>query len=76
MKKTIHYLAAISCFALSASLGAAQAHAEPMGHDEHMSGDHRAGGQMHEQMEDKHFKEMDTNGDGMVSKAEFDAADE
>lgn len=70
MKKIINYFAVVSCFALIASL----AHAEPKGHGEHMyddmHGDRTAGGQM----EDKHFKEMDTNGDGMVSKAEFDAA--
>lgn len=74
MKKTINYLAIVSCFALSASL----AHAEAKGHGEHlfddMRGDQKPGDQMHGQMEDKHFKEMDSNGDGMVSKAEFDAA--
>lgn len=60
MKKTINYLAIISCFTLGASL----AHAEPMGHD----------GQMRGQMEDKMFKAADTNGDGAISRAEFDAS--
>lgn len=70
MKKTINCLAVVSCFALSASL----AHAEPKGHGKHMyddmHGDRMSGGQM----EDRHFKEMDTDADGMISKAEFDAA--
>ncbi len=70
MNKAIKYLAIVSCFALSAS----QVYAEPMEHNEHMSVEHMSGGPIHEQMEDKHFKEMDTNGDGMISKAEFDAA--
>ena len=59
MKKTVNFLAIVSCFTLGASL----AHAESMGHD----------GPMHGQMEDKMFKGADTNGDGAISKAEFDA---
>jgi Ca2+-binding EF-hand superfamily protein len=78
MKISIKYLAIVSCFTLSVSLGASLAHAESMGHDEPMHkgmhDDHMSGDHMGEQMEDKHFKEMDTNGDGMVSKTEFDAA--
>jgi len=65
MKKTITYLAVASCIALSTGL----AQAEPMAHD---MGDGRMG-QMHAQMADAHFKEMDTNSDGSISKAEFDA---
>ena len=61
MKKTIHWLAAVSCFALSASWS----HAAPMAHDMQ--------GAMGEQMADMHFKEMDTNSDATISKAEFDA---
>lgn len=69
MKKTVNYLAVISCFALAPAL----AHAEPTGHGSHMY-DEMHSGAMHGQLEEEHFKEMDTNGDGMVSKAEFDAA--
>ena len=79
MNKPINFLAIACCFTLSAS----PAYAEPRAHgehmfdsmtDEHMPGAHMSAGRMHEQMEDRHFKEMDTNGDGVVSKAEFDAA--
>lgn len=78
MSKTLIYLATASCFTLSISL----AHAESKGHDEHMSGgmhemsgEHMSSGQMPGgQMAEQHFKEMDTNGDGVVSKAEFDAS--
>ncbi|MBI3480939.1 MAG: EF-hand domain-containing protein [Nitrosomonadales bacterium] len=77
MSKPIHYFAIAFCFALGASLASAEpsAHGEHMYdsmHDEHQSGDRMPG--MHEHMEDQHFKDMDSNGDGMVSKAEFDAA--
>jgi len=58
MIKPLHYPVAVICFALSASL----AHAAATG-----------AGPMHEQIENQHFKEMDTDGDGMVSKAEYDA---
>ncbi|MDH4235271.1 MAG: EF-hand domain-containing protein [Gallionella sp.] len=58
MKKTVIYLAVVSGFTLGATL----AHAEPMGHD----------GQMHGQMGDKMFKDADTDGDGAISRAEFD----
>ena len=62
MNKTIRFIAAIYCFTFGASL----AYAEPMGHD---------GSKHDERMSrDRHFKEMDTNGDGMISKAEFDIA--
>lgn len=69
MKKTVNYLAIVSCFTLGASL----AHAEPMGHDEPMHGGQMPNGQMHGQMEDKMFKDADTNGDGAISRTEFDA---
>lgn len=64
MKKTINYLALVSCIALGASL----AHADPRGR-----GEQRGDGPMHGQMEDRLFKEADTNGDSAISKAEFDA---
>jgi len=59
MKKTVINLAIVFGFILGVSL----AHAEPMRHE----------GQMHGQMEDKMFKDADTDGDGAISKAEFDA---
>ncbi len=63
MKKTIAYLAAASCFALSTNL----AHAEAEACDENMHG------QRHGQMDGMMFKKLDTNGDGVISKAEFNA---
>jgi len=63
MKKPIVYLAAVSCFALSANL----AHAEAGACDENMHG------QNHGQMDEMTFKKLDTNGDGVISKAEYNA---
>jgi Ca2+-binding EF-hand superfamily protein len=58
MNKPLHYFVAVFCFALSASLS----HAAATGV-----------APMYEQMGNQHFKEMDTDADGMVSKAEYDA---
>ena len=68
MKKTISYLAIASCFVLGVSLAQAGSPEKcgPM-HDGQMHG------QMHGQMEDKMFKGADADGDGAISKAEFDA---
>ncbi len=63
MKKTTSPLVAISGFLLGASL----AHAEP----EACQGPTQ--GQMREPAEEMIFKKMDANGDGSVSKAEFNA---
>ncbi len=63
MKKTITYLIAASCFALSANL----AHAEGEACDENMHGQH------HGQMDGMMFKKLDTNGDGVISRKEFNA---
>ena len=71
MKKTVNYLAIVSCFTLGASL----AHAEPMGHDEPMHGGQMPNGQMHGQMEDKMFKDADTNGDGRPDLVAANAGD-
>lgn len=65
MKKTAINLAIVFGFTLGASL----AQAEPGGHGD--SG--RQEGQQRGQMEDKVFKEMDTNGDEAISRAEYDA---
>lgn len=65
MKTAINCCALVACFTLSASL----AHAGQMGHDEHMSD-----GKMRGHMEGEYFKNMDSDSDGMISKAEFDAA--
>jgi Ca2+-binding EF-hand superfamily protein len=63
MNKPLHYIVAAFCVALSASLAhAAATGAGPM-----------PGVPMHEQLGSQHFKDMDTDGDGMVSKAEYDA---
>jgi hypothetical protein len=79
MKKTINYLAIASCFTLGASL----AHADPWGpsgtmHDGMMQGGAMYGGMMFDgpmygYMESRMFKDVDTNGDGSISRAEFDA---
>ena len=69
MKKTINHLAIVSCFTLGASL----AHAESTGHDEPMRDGQMSNVQTRGQMEDKMFKEADANGDGAISRAEFDA---
>jgi Ca2+-binding EF-hand superfamily protein len=58
MIKPLHYSVSVFCFALGAPL----AHAAATGV-----------APMYEQMESQHFKEMDTDADGMVSKAEYDA---
>ena len=59
MKTTASYLAIVCCFALGASLACA----EPYG--EH--------GQMHGQMGEQMFKVMDTNNNGAITRAEFNA---
>ncbi len=64
------YLTIISCFALGASLAHADSR-EPSG-KMHEHGDQMPG-QMHGDMKEKMFKEMDTNGDGAISEAEFNA---
>jgi len=68
MNKAINYLAFIFCITLSVSL----AQAEPEAHDmqEAMHYQRMSGDQNH----DRYFKEMDANGDGTISKAEFDSA--
>ena len=63
MKKSVRYLALVSCFALAPAL----AFAGPEACHDSMQG--QMGGQSEEMM----FKNMDANGDGMVSKAEFNA---
>ena len=69
MKKIIQYLAMVSFFSLAASLAHADSHAsggdthDGAGQDEGMRG-HR---------EDMMLKKMDANGDGTLSRAEFDA---
>ena len=63
MKLTFAYLAAASCLALSANL----AHAEVEACDTNMQAQH------HGQMDNMAFKKMDTNGNGVISKAEFNA---
>lgn len=60
MKRAINGFTMVSVFVLGASM----AYAEPSAHD--MPGARKA------QWADKHFKEMDANGDGTISKAEFD----
>jgi len=63
MKRALAYLAAASCFALSANL----AHAEGEACDENMHG------QNHVRLDEMTFKKLDTNGDGVISKAEYNA---
>jgi hypothetical protein len=63
MKMTIVYLAAASCFALNTSL----AHAEGEACDKNMPGKH------HGEMDEMMFKKLDTNGDGVISRKEFNA---
>ena len=61
MKRTFAcVISSSSALACSFILAAAVAHAEPESH-----------GQMHGQIEEKMFKEADTDGDGAISKAEF-----
>jgi hypothetical protein len=62
MKMTIAYLAAASCFVLSANL----AHAEGEACDKNMS-------QHHGEMDEMTFKKLDTNSDGVISRKEFNA---
>ena len=69
MKKTISYLAIVSCFTLGASLAHADFHGQ--GRDMHDGAMHEKG--MCGQKEGKMLKEMDANSDGAISKAEFDA---
>jgi Ca2+-binding EF-hand superfamily protein len=56
----MYYLAVVSCLTLNVSLP----HVEQIGHDRSMAGEHMSGGHKREQKEEKHFKELDTNGDG------------
>lgn len=63
MKKTIATLVAASCFAL----GVNPAHAEGQECDENMHS------RLHGQMDEMTFKKLDTNGDGVISRKEFDA---
>jgi Ca2+-binding EF-hand superfamily protein len=63
MKKSIAYLAAVSGLVMSVSL----AHAAGDAPDENMNNLH------HEQMDEMMFKKLDTNGDGVISKSEFNA---
>jgi Ca2+-binding EF-hand superfamily protein len=63
MKKIISYLAVVSSLVMSVNL----AHAEGDAGDENMHGQH------HGQMDGMMFKKLDTNGDGVISKAEFNA---
>ena len=70
MKRTMYCLTAVCSFALVASW----AYAEPKSHGESQHDEGMSREQMHERMGKRHFKEMDTNGDKMISKAEFDAA--
>lgn len=63
MKKTIASLVAASCLAL----GVSPAHAEGRECDENMHG------QLYGQMDEMTFKKLDTNGDGVISRKEFDA---
>ena len=64
-KNCVDYFVSISCAALGVVgvFGAAGAYAEPQEHS----------GQMHGQMAEQMFKEVDTNGDGAISRAEFNA---
>lgn len=63
MKKTIAYLAVASCFALSTSF----AHAEGDECDKNMHGQH------HGDIDGMMFKKLDANGDGAISRKEFNA---
>lgn len=63
MKKTISYLAIVSSLVMSVNL----VHAEGEACDENMHA------QSHGAMEGVTFKKLDTNGDGAISKAEFNA---
>jgi len=65
MKKTAINLAIV----FGISLGASFACAEPGGQGD----SRRQEGPQRGQMEDKVFKEMDTNGDDVISRAEYDA---
>jgi len=64
MKKSITYLAAVSCFALSVNL----AHADGEKCDTPMHTN-----QNHGLMDEMTFKKIDTNGDGVISRKEFNA---
>jgi hypothetical protein len=63
MKKAIIYLATASCFALSTNL----AHAEGDAPVENPHSQH------HGQMDGMVFNKLDTNGDGVISRKEFNA---
>lgn len=63
MKKTISYLAVVSSLVISVNL----AQAEGDACDENMHG------QSHGTMQGMTFNSLDTNGDGAISKAEFNA---
>ena len=55
----------------SIALGMTWAHAGPEQHHGHMPS--QMPNQIHGQMEEKMFKEVDSNGDGAISKSEFNA---
>jgi hypothetical protein len=63
MKMTISYLAVVSSLVMSVNL----AHAEGEACDKNMHGQH------HGQMDGMMFKKLDSDGDGVISKAEFNA---
>ena len=79
MKKIIHCLAFVSLFTLAVSLAHADAHGS--GGDKHDGAGHDGSGHdvsgqddsMRGHSEDKMLKKMDSNGDGTLSRAEFDA---
>ncbi|MDH4216449.1 MAG: EF-hand domain-containing protein [Gallionella sp.] len=70
MKKTINCLVFVSCF----TFGAALAHADPRDCGEPPCGRQMHGAQMYRNVEDKMFKEADTNGDGKITREEMQAA--
>jgi len=64
MNKAIATLAAVSCFALGAGLAQAEGdHCDTLMHTS----------QLHGEMTESTFRELDTNGDGVISKKEFNA---
>ncbi|MBI3480044.1 MAG: EF-hand domain-containing protein [Nitrosomonadales bacterium] len=63
MKKTTAYFAALSCLVISTGL----AHAEGDACDKNMPAQH------HGKMDPMTFSKLDTNGDGVISKKEFNA---
>ena len=72
MKKTINYLAVVSSLVISVSL----AHADSKDCDENMHGQSHVPSHMtssHATSEEMLFNKLDINGDGSISKAEFNA---